>query len=254
MSLARYDLHYEHPTFDFFGWAIMAVAAGATGFVTNDKIDDADTLRRLESIILPGAELFGLPITRADDGGRRFRVDGDYRWRLRHFVAWTRKHKFKRLQSIKPPAKQRYTVTLRNSRVDKYRNSNANLWLDFADAIGAYVIEDYYDKPIDLHDRLALYAGAEMNFGVWSGPLWLITLTNYPLICTNWGVDEPVKIQNSGIAIGESPPWLAANQTTIWEKAEEKVLHRLWKEHNIKQGIYTGQPLPPLALRSRISR
>src|SRR5262245_20362143 len=100
--IARYDLRFEHPTFDFFGWALMARSDGATEFEINEEIDDAETIRRLESIILPGAELFGLPIFRRE-GGKRFLVYGDHRFRLRHFIAWTRKNKFARLKSIKPP-------------------------------------------------------------------------------------------------------------------------------------------------------
>lgn len=223
--LARYDLLYEHPTFDFFGWAVMAVAKGATEFVINEKVEDAETIRRIESIILPGAELFGLPISRGS-GGNRFLRHDHYRWRFRHLIEWSKKgHGFTRLKSIKPPAAERYTVTIRNSRIDKYRNSDAKLWRAFAKEIGAYVIEDYYDKPIDLHDRMALYAGARMNFGVWSGPMFLITLTNYPCFCTNWGVDEPVKIINSGIKRGASPPWLMNNQFTVWEAASAHNLH-----------------------------
>jgi len=224
--LARYDLLYEHPTFDFFGWAIMAVAKGATAFVINENVTDKETLRRIESIILPGAELFGLPIS-FGEGGNRFLIDHSYRWRLRHFVDWIKKgNKFTRLKSIKPAASERYTVTIRNSRVDKFRNSNMIIWRKFAKNIGAYVIEDYYDKPISLHDRMALYAGAEMNFGVWSGPMSLITFTDYPCCCTNWGVDEPDKILKSGIKQGESPPWLAANQFTMWDIATDKKLNK----------------------------
>src|SRR5215475_11967564 len=227
--LARYDLLYEHPTFDFFGWAVMAVAKGATGFVINDKVTDAETIRRIESIILPGAELFGLPISCGPDG-RRILVDENYRWRLRHFVHWTQKkgRNFTRLKSIKPPASEKYTVTIRNSRVDRYRNSNAKLWREFATEIGAYVIEDYYDKPIDLHDRMALYAGAKMNFGVWSGPMFLITLTDYPCACSNWGVDEPDKVLKSGIKQGQSPPWLLPNQRTLWKAASTESLLEAW--------------------------
>src|SRR5215475_2630785 len=130
--LARYDLRFEHPTFDFFGWGIMAVAKGATGFVINENITDAETNRRIDSIIWPGAAIFGLPISRGGDG-HRFLVDDAYRWRLRHLIRWIKKGRtFTRLKSIKPAASERYTVTIRNSRVDRWRNSNSELWREFA--------------------------------------------------------------------------------------------------------------------------
>jgi len=43
------------------------------------------------------------------------------------------------------------------------------------------VIDDYYAKPIHLHDRFALYAGAKMNFGVCNGPVFTLSLTEYPV-------------------------------------------------------------------------
>src|SRR5262245_65279773 len=106
--LARYDLRFEHPTFDFFGWAVMAVAKGATEFRINDNIDDVDTIRRIESIIVPGAELFGLPLSRGSGGNRFLRYD-QYRWRFRHLIDWSKKgYGFTRLKSLKPPAAERY--------------------------------------------------------------------------------------------------------------------------------------------------
>lgn len=234
--LARYDLCFEHPTFDFFGWGVMAKARGATVIAINEEIPD-DRLERINSIIIPGADLLGLPIIR-DTGGDRCLDAGFDRWKLRHLVTFTRAgNKFERLKA-KSVGSVKYTVTLRHSIKSPYRDSNRQLWLNFAKQIGAWVIEDWYDVPISLHDRMALYAGARMNFGVWSGPMFLLTLTSYPCIITNWGVDEPVKIMKSGITVGRSPPWLASNQRTLWAHATPNNLREAfmdWKMGRVKR-------------------
>ena len=91
-------------------------------------------------------------------------------------------------------------------RKSPYRNSNQAAWRQFACEIGALVIEDYDDRPIHLHERVALYAGAEMNLGVSCGPMFLCSVTEYPCMIFNWGCQRPF-LEKIGLRYGEQMPW-----------------------------------------------
>jgi hypothetical protein len=117
-----------------------------------------------------------------------------------------------RLKSVLPPGKERYTVTLRNFDRFPTRNSREADWRTFAAEIGALVIPDYEVEPIGLHERMALYAGAEMNFFVTNGPVMLCFLSEYPAM----GFD----VQNSppkGVEKFGQYPFLLPQHRQIWE-------------------------------------
>jgi hypothetical protein len=128
-----------------------------------------------------------------------------------------------RLKSVLPPGKERYTVTLRTTRRWPNRNSRQD-WLTFAAEIGARVIPDYDVEPIHLHERMSLYAGAEMNFFVTNGPVMLCFLSEYPAM----GFD----VQNSpmiplGIPMGESYPFLMPDRHfQIYEPDTEESIRK----------------------------
>jgi hypothetical protein len=215
--IARYDLQYELAGFDFYEWLPVAAANGAAEIVFGTKVYresiwPVEVLRkRFETIIAPGPALLGLPCREGDDGER---VGSS---KLKDFVAFVRRNPFPRLRSVRPPGSARYTVTLRHQvRKSPYRNSNVLAWRQFADEIGAVVIEDYDDKPILLHDRVALYAGAEMNFGVSCGPTFLCSITEYPCMIFNW-VNQRKFHEKCGLRYGEQMPWFGKDQIAVWE-------------------------------------
>ena len=123
---------------------------------------------------------------------------------------------WERLKTVLPPRQVRYTVTLRNYTHRPYRNSDEALWREFAERIGALVIEDFFDQPISLHERVALYAGAEMNFGVTNGPMWLLFLTPYPVTMFDCNATAPLWAQH-GIEPGTQLPWALPGQRLVWE-------------------------------------
>ena len=139
---------------------------------------------------------------------------------------------FTRLRSVRPPATVRYTVTLRKTQRSPLRDSDEAVWRDFAAEIGAQVIEDYDVKPIALHARVALYAGAEMNFFVSNGPGILCSFTAYPCMLFNT-VHAAGSMKSDGIEYGAQHPWLLPNQRAIWEIATHESLRRHfhhWRE------------------------
>jgi hypothetical protein len=231
--IARYDLLYDLNGFDFYQWLPVAVARGATEIVFGTKghresIWPADVLRkRFETIIAPGPALIGLPCREGDDGERVGSC------KLKDFVAFVRHNKFPRLRSVLPPSPARYTITLRHQeRKSPYRNSNEAAWRTFADEIGAVVIEDFDVKPIHLHERMALYAGAEMNFGVACGPTFLCSVTEYPCMIFNWGCQRKFHAK-VGLRYGEQMPWFGKDQIAVWgsdDLATIRSSFAAWKE------------------------
>lgn len=230
--IARYDLEYDLCAFDFYHWLVMVAAAGATEIVFGtrrfrESIYSPEVLRdRFEGIIAPGPAFAGLSCREGDDGERVCS------YKLQEFVKFIRgEGKFERLKSVRPPAKDiRYTITLRNqARKSSYRNSNEQTWRAFAGEIGARVIPDYDDEPISLLDRMALYAGAEMNFGTDCGPFLLLMLTDYPAMGFAYGKAEG-HYQKCGIRRGEQLPWCGLNQKIFWEDDELDFIHQRFAE------------------------
>ncbi len=215
--IARYDLAKNTASFDFFTWLVLAAAKGATEIVFGTETikkgrwPEDVIRRRFHSIMEPGPAMLGLP--------HRFGHDGviPHGPNLSYLVDHHREGKlFPRLRSVLPPGKAEYTVTLRNNPYIPQRNSNVAAWREFAAEIGAVVIPDYDDQPIHLHERMALYAGAKMNFGVVNGPMHLIVLSGYPMMM--FGCHEAQHaFEICGIQKGGNYPWAGPDQHTIWD-------------------------------------
>jgi hypothetical protein len=201
--------------FDFFPWLVLQAAAGAEAVAfdirepRSGKFTLDEVARRYQSILKPGPALAGMASLESHDGiyyapgGQQELVD---------FAKAGKK--FPRLKSVLPPGKEKYTVTLRRTRRWPNRNSREDGWRTFAVEIGAKVIEDYDVQPIHLHERMALYAGAEMNFFVTNGPVMLCFLSEYP--CMGFDVQNSPMIP-LGIPMGEPYPYLLDQHRQIYE-------------------------------------
>lgn len=230
---ALYDLRRWLTSFNFFEWLLQAEANGASVVVfdirgiRSDKWPAPLALQRFWSICEPGPALIGLP-REVFGPGRSERTDA-------RDVAepggkplvdfWKAGRRFKRLCSVREPGKARYTVTLRKTQRSPLRDSDTAVWLPFAQEIGAVVIRDYDEQPIHLHERMALYAGAEMNFFVSNGPGVLCSFTEYPCMLFNT-VHARGSLLGDGIADGAQYPWMLENQRAIWEEATTESLRR----------------------------
>lgn len=201
-------------TFDFSTWLSIVKKLGAKRIVIDDKYVRTDKFpenvvrKRIETIIIPMTVMAGLPWHRGNHGI----AVGSYT-----MSELAKLGEFDRLKTVLPPKQVNYTVTLRNCKHRSYRNSDERLWRDFADKIGARVIPDFVDESIDLHERVALYAGAKMNFGVTNGPVWMLFLTPYPVTMFDCSATAPLW-QQHGIKPGSQLPWALPNQKLIWEK------------------------------------
>jgi hypothetical protein len=222
--------HYS-PSFDFFHWLVMVKAKGCTEVVIDDRMNKTKwigeaALERVKSIIIPGAALAGLKCSKGNAGRRHKGIC------LQDLVEfWNSGKRFTRLKSVLPAGNAQYTITLRTSDRWPERNSNVAAWREFAAEIGALVIEDYAVKPMPLHQRVALYAGARMNFFVTNGPAGLCYTTPYPMM--QFDVQKCAGIMRQcGIATGGKLPWMTKDQLMIWEPDDLPVIRRHFEGWN----------------------
>ncbi len=217
--IVNYDLEHQLVSTDFYGWLIEWAAKGATEIVFDTRKYRANSIypdhimrRRFETMVQPGPAFLGLSSREGQDGER---VMPGYKFK--HILRFTRENRsFRRLKSVLPPKLARYTVTIRQAQKSKWRNSEREQWLRFGRAIDATIVEDYEVRPFDLHELMALYAGAEMNFGVWGGPMYVCSLSEYPCMIFKLGVFRKF-LEKSGAIYGEHMPWCRENQFTFWE-------------------------------------
>lgn len=222
-----YDLGKRLPTYDFFCWLGHVKFLGATEvtisegrkFFMRKKWTPEETRARLNNYILPGPALYGLPCRIGEDGDREI---GSHL--LADLLRDVGDSEMPRMKSVLPPKNERYTVTIRESPHKPERNSNVKLWTLFARKIGARLIQDTWREPLGLYERVALYAGADMNFGVPNGPLSLLWWTDYPV--SMWCDPEiaTVPFENQGIRMGEQVPWFRFNQRLVWRKPTMEAL------------------------------
>jgi len=217
--IACYDLSRYLASFEFFNWLVMAQADGATKIkfdVSRPKLKNFslhDVLKRFETILQPGPALAGLPCGEGKDD-KRFRMLS-----CQSLISWVRSGRtFRRLETVKPAVSGNdFTVTIRSNKAGARLRDSSSVWREFAKRIAATVIEDWYDKSIHLHDRIALYAGAKMNFGVCNGPIHMLSLTSYPVAMFVNSSSAHNSQVRWGMKAGEKYPWMLANQNMIWQ-------------------------------------
>jgi len=228
-----YDLHRRLPTYDFFNWLTHVRVLGATQitFSTSSKLlmrkkwPRKETFDRLDNFMLPGPALAGLPARLGDDGDR---VIGS------HLMAdlWRDVQasgvEMPRLRSVLEPvvSRSRYTVTIRDTFWEPQKNS-APVWRKFANRIGARVIDDTSRVKIGLHQRVAIYAGAEMNFGVPNGPFSMLWWTPYSMTMFCDPVLNGPDWKRQDTEIGGQVPWMLPGQRMVWATA---TMDRLMEE------------------------
>lgn len=217
-------------SFNFLEFLVAAKTYGATEIVLDVshghtlKYTLKETEQRVKSIVEPCCALAGLPFVYGKTAPGM--IDCGY-----HFAvpvkAWKDCGWLAKLKSVKPSKVVQYTVTLRNSTRQPRRNSNTTAWRRFAEEIGAKVFEDWSDEPIHLHDRMAYYAGAEMNFFSNGGMSALGIFSDYPYTILMNKAYNPY-LDANGWKRGDQIPWALPNQTTVWEEdTYENLMHAL---------------------------
>ena len=217
MNTLLYDLSTRPASFDFVTCVATAKTLGATHvrFVKKGwKLKNySNPEERFRSIVEPSVGLWGMDYSVGEREGLEYS----------HFLpaAVEAYKKFGRIEKIPyPVAPMDYvTITLRKSR-NPERDSKDDEWAKFAKRVGckAIIIRDYDERPLDLVDRMKLYAMAKMNFMVINGPITLCIHSDAPYLCMRTigceksGSTSPKFMEKIGITPGFQFPWANANQ------------------------------------------
>ena len=217
--IVLYDMARHIASFNVFEWLLLAHVKGARHVVVNRqrvkaaKWPEEIVQRRIDSIVLPAPALLGMTCEIGSTG-----VDIGSPSGALAVQAWN-SGRMPRLKTVRPAGKERYTVTLRKTHRANGRDSDEEAWRTFAGEIGARVIPDYDVEPIHLHDRMALYAGAEMNFFVSNGPGVMCSFSEYPCMIFDTHLAAG-SLKSDGVGgWGAQYPWMLKNQYAIWEAA-----------------------------------
>ena len=213
MMKATYRLNQLRANFNFLEFLVVAATEGATHIVFDRNkprrdYPEPELKARISSILEPACALAGCSFSYGEELG----ISPGYHIST-VIKAFERHGRIAKLKSVLPPKSVEYTVTLRNCDKDAYRNSD-DVWRDFAEEIGAFVIEDYYDKPISLHERMSYYAGAKMNYFVANGPATMCWFSDYPHTTFMKGVLEDYHMAHGFWR--NQLPWAKPNQRCVW--------------------------------------
>jgi hypothetical protein len=229
---AVYRLDQYPANFNFLDHLVASKTLGATEMLFNDsdgykaKFTKEETARRMQSILEPACALAGMDYEYGEGQG----IDPGYH--ISNVLRVFRQvGKLEKLKSVKEPVKCKYTITIRDYQRYKERNSDVPAWRRFAEEVGAVVIEDYSTKPIHLHDRMALYAGAEMNFMTGNGPGSLLLYSDYPYVIFNGKVNRAYHKEHGWL--DEDLPWANEKQKVIWEPDTYENIKRVSSELGI---------------------
>ena len=204
-NVGLYDLADHPTTFDIATWCVIARTHGCNhvrfiyeGKIQTAKYSETVAWRRFANIVIPVTHLARMSYSMGQ------RIEGNTYPRTTGYTIQTYKRfgRLDKLRSVLPsPAGQYTTITLRESFRNKYRNSNVPAWMRFREYLEkrgkkVIVFPECEDDPIDVLQRMAVYAGAEMNLGTSSGPMALCMLSDAPYIINNICPDtkgEPVQ-------------------------------------------------------------
>jgi hypothetical protein len=217
-----YDLSIMPFTWDFFTWLVIYRARGMA--IVNFNWQQArstkwgwdESKNRFHNYMFPGPKLLAdMPVTIDHQDAlldpqallnRRQDLPKDYE-RLY-------------LREPRDCPGVRYTVTLRRTFHKPDRNSDPEVWREFARRIAAHVIEDSQDRPITLHDRYSLYAAARQNYSVPNGPTSVLEYTPYAFCQV---ADPSVRTAlkswaGHGVKVGDKIETLLPNQHIVWAR------------------------------------
>ena len=218
-EILLYDLSVRPASYDFVTCLATSIALGIkhVRFVYGGWKKKNYTLKQAEerwqAIVKPAPALYGLTYSI----GERRGVEINHMLRA---AIETYKHTGRIGKIITPCEAGDYvTLTLRKSR-NPERDSNEAESRKFAEHCDrrVIIIPDWDETPIDLEDRMALYAGAYTNIMVINGPVTLCIHSDAPYICMrtigceNSQSTSPEFSRRNGITPGFQFPWAHANQ------------------------------------------
>ena len=239
MKWAVYDLSRNSPSFDFMNFMQPALERGAEGvWLVNGQDpmgkvygDSKSQERRVQNIILPIIKLYGLEVERSDKRPKEEIVWPAYEQGEAHLFCWSVKMEkpFPLMPSQEAldrandrmGGKRKLVVSLRDYHYDLPRNSGPD-WKQWAEDHDAILIDDAFNVPITIDDRLALYELASLNLGVAAGHTALQYFSYRPCLVFKWIVEgskvSSINYQTKrvGWPEGSQFKWSGNKQKLLW--------------------------------------
>ena len=216
---AYYDLGKKSPAFSFLEFCCAARTEGVDNVIIDNRngyingYERKEAKQRVHSIFPESCELFGMS---HEFGGPHGECISPSHLPIGWIEAYKKHGRIAKVTSVLPPKSERFTVTIRKVKGHQdSRNSDEDAWRRFAKHIGAYVIEDYDTVPITLKERLAYYAGAEMNYFVVNGPMHLCIFSDYPYGIVMKNV-KTEKMKTNGWPVGGQLWFANERQRCFW--------------------------------------
>lgn len=229
---AYYDLSTQPASWDFWMWLTFVRKLGANKVVFNtDKpfkykdVPQATQKHLFDNVVLPICDLWGIPYE-----------FGEYQPEM---IQWSHVYERTGLSSkLKPEDLFQFdlkptgppTVTIRNSPKHPKRNSDPQVWLPFAQEIGAKIIPDAWANPISVKERFDLYRYSPVNYFANNGPGAAAIYSNLPAVMVNDVSQGALR----WIPEGTQYPFSTEKQRMLWgeitlEKLREE--HKSWKSN-----------------------
>lgn len=244
---ALYDLRIGPPSFDFLTFLVMARYHGATDVWIVPGVNEAklewylpsEQKKRVESIVIPACELYGMPYK--VEGIRGYPRDYDFAWppyvgsgkalHNGYMHGWLRHIKAPEAFVPSPEALNKASERLKGKeivvhlRVTKYQNkrNSGPDWEKWASDHGAYVLKE---EPISLDERCAVHELAKLNIGVTAGPMVLSEYsTHRPYVILKRLAGEISTTEEfyawQGWYPGQQYPWAGKNQVLVWNDKDD---------------------------------
>ena len=236
MIIAKYDLSKYPTTFDFVVWAVLAKSVGCdhVRFTTGNGIDTWKyhkdvAWKRFANILIPICALARMDYLVGDDGdGLTF----PYNWADAEFFYRQNGHIALLQPTYELNDKKGYvTITLRESFRNTHRNSDIPEWTKFKEYLerrgkDVIVLNECENAPLDIEYRMAIYWGADMNFGVNGGPMSLCSLSKAPYMIFNMipkqkpsekTYDMREHLERTGFGEGSQFSFRNDRQILVWE-------------------------------------
>lgn len=194
MKTAVYNLSVMPTTYDFLVWLVLARSHGCdhVHFVADKGMAEtkyAATLgwKRFGNILVPACALAGMTYS---VGSMQDGVGFTYHYG--HVNEYFKQHgTIAKLKATYDAQDRGYsTITLRESFRNTWRNANVKAWAEFRKFLESQgkrviVLPECELSPLDLEYRMAVYANADMNYGVSTGPMVLCHLSDAPYMTIN---------------------------------------------------------------------
>jgi len=251
INAGRWCLHANIPSWDFGAYCVALRTMNIRNVffryrepLHNKKFPPQMTWNRWRNLLIPLAQLSGIRWAMSPD------VEGEFMPRVTAYGHLYQLHEMTGGQMYMWEAPYKWdegnyvTITLRKSHAgwQPARDSNLPEWNKVREGLKqrgkkVIVIDDAEENCIPVPDRMALYAGADMNLSVNTGPAMLCHFSKAPYLTFKMIPEtDPERthirenLEISGFPIGGQFPWAHEKQRLVWETDTADTILRHYDE------------------------